>query len=65
MTTRVAGHCNGDYPIAGGGGTSGERTAQGIVLKKGEKPKLTSVSKTLDTRIGSLPNFAEQYILEE
>ena len=60
----------GVYPVDSGGGyradcTESERLPQGIVLKKGDDPKLVDRAKTLDTRIGALPNFAETYVIEK
>lgn len=55
----------GCYPMSNGGGTESERLPQGIVLKKGAKPKIVDISATIDTRIGALPNFAETYIQEK
>lgn len=65
LDTRIEGGTRGTYPIESGGGTESERLPQGIVLKKGAKPKIVDISATIDTRIGALPNFAETYIQEK
>ena len=65
LDTRIEGNTRGTYPTDNGGGGEGQRLSQGIVLKKGNKPKLTNIAGTLDTRIGALPNFAETYVMEK
>lgn len=58
----------GIYPIISGGycaeGTKSQRLSQGLILHHGHKPRITDKAKTLDTRIGALPNFSETYVIE-
>ena len=65
LGTRIEANTRGSYLVRGGGYAQSERIPQGLILKKGAKPKPTNVTCTLDTKCGSLPGFAAPYVIEQ